>query len=128
MAEATQFCIGLENKLGMLGTLCQKLRAAEINIDALFVSRDEDCCWVNFVASPIDRARETLAEHGYNFYTEQVLVFEIKDKPGELERISTALADANVNIIYVYGSCTGDVCTLVLNVDDLARAAEIVGA
>jgi hypothetical protein len=124
--EAVQFCIGLENKPGVLAKLCSAIRRAGVKIDALFVSDDEDFCWVNMVASPADGARDMLTTEGYNFFTETVLVVCVKH-PGELETIASRLAGAGVNINNVYGSCAdGSPSTLVLNVSDLSKAAEIV--
>jgi hypothetical protein len=59
---------------------------------------------------------------GYNFFTERVLVCRLKDQPGELKRLSSKLADAGININYVYGACT-----VVLHVDDLPRTVEKLG-
>lgn len=128
MPEATQFCISLKNEPGVLAKLCATLGRAEVNVDALFVSDDEDCCWVNLVVTPSDAARRTLTEEGYNFFTEKVLVLQIDDQPGSLERISSQLAQADININYVYGSSAQKACTLVLGVSDLERAAKVLGA
>ncbi len=128
MPEATQFCISLKNEPGVLAKLCATLGRAEVNVDALFVSDDEDCCWVNLVVTPADAARRTLTEEGYNFFTEKVLVLQIDDQPGSLERISSQLAQADINISYVYGSSAHKVCTLVLCASDLQRAAEVLEA
>ncbi len=128
MAVATQFCIGLENKPGALAELCGILRRADVNVDALYVSEDEDCTWVNFVASPVPVANDVLAEAGHDFFTEKVLVVRVDDRPGELERVSSKLAEASININYVYGSCVNGSCTLVFNVDDMAGAEKAVGA
>jgi len=127
VAVATQFCIGLENKPGALAGLCGALQRANVNIDALYVSEDEDCTWVNFVASPVPVANDVLAEAGHNFFTEKVLVIRVEDRPGELERVSSKLAEASININYVYGSCVNGSCTLVFNVDEIARAEKTVG-
>ena len=126
MPEGVQFCIGLENKPGVLARLCSAIRRANVKIDALFVSDDEDYCWVNMVASPADGARDMLTAEGYNFFTETVLVVRVS-QPGELESIASRLAGAGVNINNVYGSCMdGSPSTLVLNVNDLSKAAEII--
>ena len=126
--EATQFCIGLENKPGVLATLCSTLRKAGVNIDALYISRDEDCCWVNLVASPVPLTTDVLSKEGHNFFTEKVLLYRVGDEPGQLEQVSVKLAEAGININYIYGSCTNGSCTLVFNVDEIARAAETIGA
>ena len=125
MAKVTQFCVGIENKPGMLTKLCKALRAKEVNIEALFVSSDEECVWVNLVATPTSAVEEALAEDGYRFFTEEVLTIRAENRPGEIERIATRLADANVNITYVYGSSTqGSHSTLVLCTDDIQKAAQ----
>jgi hypothetical protein len=67
-------------------------------------------------------ARRALEAKGYNFFTERVLVCRLKDQPGELKRLSSQLADAGININYVYGACT-----VVLYVDDLPRTVEKLG-
>ncbi len=126
MAEATQFCIGLDNKTGMLANLCGFLRRANVNIEALFVSHDEQYCWVNLIASPTSTARNALTEEGYHFFTEQVLTLQGDNRPGQLEAVSAKLSEAGVDINYIYGSASGSLFTVVLNVSDLARAAKVL--
>ena len=128
VTEGTQFCIGLDNKPGALARLCSALRQAGVNVDALYISGDEDCCWVNFVANPVAKANEVLVKEGHNYFTERVLVIRVGDEPGELERVSARLAEAGININYIYGSCTNGSCTLVLNAEEQERASEILSA
>ena len=70
MNEATQFCVGLEHKPGSLAGLCKTLRSAGVNIDALCISDDDECCWVNMVASPAEAVDRVLGGTGYRFFTE----------------------------------------------------------
>ena len=124
MKETIQFCVGIENKPGTLAGLCRSLREANINIDALFVSGDDDGTWVNLIVSPIGEAQDALARAGYDFYTEPVFTLRTQNHPGELERIAHVLAEAEVNINYVYGSTAGDTSfTLVLHVSNPERAS-----
>ena len=123
--EATQFCIGLENEKGALARLCAVLREGGANIEALFVSNDEDGIWVNMVATPAEAAYRSLRESGYHFVPEKVLLVDTKSRPGGLERIAAELSTAGVDIHYVYGSGrVGTQFTLVLSVDDRERACE----
>ena len=125
MPAATQFCVGLENKPGMLAKLCADLKRAGVNIDALFVSDDEQASWVNFVPSPDSDANKALCDCGYKFVTEPVLTVSMVNRPGVLEGVAGKLAKAGVNIDYVYGS-SGDMTKfmLVLSVDDIALAED----
>lgn len=130
MALVTQFCVGLENKPGELTKFCSILRGREVNIEALFVSSDEEenCAWLNFVASPPEAAEQLLIEHGYKYFTEPVLAVPAENRPGEIENIAGKLAEAGVNISYVYGSSrSGTQSTLVLSADDMAAAARALG-
>jgi hypothetical protein len=123
MPKMTQFCVGLENKPGMLAKLSGSLSRANVNIDALFISEDDEGCWANLIASPASEAEDALAADGYNYYEEEVLALRAMNRPGELERISARLAEVGVNINYVYGSTAGDApFTLVMHVSDLERA------
>ena len=129
MVEVTQFCVGLEHKPGMLAKLCAALRQAEVNINALCVSDDENCCWVNLVASPVEATDRVLAEGGFRYLAEKVLSLQLDNKPGTLEHVAATLAKGNVNINYIYGAGThGTSCMLVFSVDDPARAMKLLGS
>ena len=99
-----------------------------VNIDALCVSDDEDCCWVNLVTTPTEAADRVLAEGGFRYLAEKVLTIQIGNQPGTLEQVAATLAEANVNINYIYGAGTeGSPCMLVFKVDDPARATKVLG-
>lgn len=128
MARAMQFCVALNNQPGALAKLCGALSRAKVNLDALSVADNADCCWVRLLASPTAAARKALTRGRFDFCTQQVLALHVADRPGELERIAAKLTRAGVNINYVYGSNSpGGSGLLVLSVSDLARAAMAVG-
>lgn len=127
VVKETQFCIGFKDEPGKLAALCATLREAKINLEALFVSDDEDTCWVNFVGLPAQATTEALRQASYDFYTEEVLVVRVNQGPAELEQIASRLAQAKININYVYGSCCLDSpSTLVLHVSDLDKAVSLL--
>lgn len=129
MKSATQFCIGLDDRPGALARLCTILREADINIEAIFVGDDPEGCWVNLLPSDENAANNALAEHGYSFSTEPVLLLDLPHKAGELEHIAKTLADAGVNIDYVYGSgSAGAPFRLVLAAGDIAAARRALTA
>jgi hypothetical protein len=123
MAQATQFCVGLDNQPGMLAKLCEHLKQAGVNIEALFVSDDENCSWVNFIAAKTCDPERALSDGGYRFFTEKVLTVRMDNRPGALQDVAAQLAEAGVNIDYVYGSAGAEPSfMLVVQVDDLTRA------
>ena len=128
MLNTIQFCVALQREPGMLAELCSMLRGAGVNIGAIFVSGDQECCWVNFVASDVEAAHAALSQKGYHFFTEDVVALKVENRPGELERIAGRLSDAGINIDYVYGSGTDTAnFTLIMRVSDVEGAANALG-
>ena len=129
MNEVTQFFIGLQDKPGVLAEFCSTLHTGGVNIQAIFVSDDEECCWVNIVVDNPENTERVLKDNGFNFFSEKVLSVGLSDRPGELERVASKLAEAEVNINYVYGSSPADAAfNLILNVSDVARAKEALAS
>ena len=127
MAKGTQFCVGLGNQPGTLAKLCAALARAKVNIDALSVADNADCCWVRLVASPAPKAKRALKRGRFNFCTQRVLTLKAANRPGELARVAARLARAGININYVYGSgATGAGSVLVLSTCDVDQAAKLV--
>lgn len=127
MNEVTQFCIGLQDQPGLLAQLCNTLQVGGVNIQAIFVSGDAECCWVNIVVDNPENTERVLKDNGHNFFSEKVLSIGLSDRPGELERVASKLAEAEVNINYVYGSSPNNAAfNLILNVSDVARAKEVL--
>jgi len=127
MAKATQFCICLPNKIGVLAKLCGVLKRAKVNIEAISVADNADCCCARLIASPTRAAKAALTKAKHHFCTQQVLTVTAPNKPGQLERIAARLAKARVNINYVYGSTgAGESGKIVLAVSNVSRAAKVV--
>ncbi len=127
MPKATQFCVGLNNQPGTLAKLCAALSRAKVNIDAISVADNADCCWVRMVASPAPKAKRALKRGRFNVCTQPVLTLKAPNKPGTLEKVAAKLGRAGVNINYVYGSgAPGPGSLIVLSVSDLATAAKLV--
>lgn len=128
MRGSTQLCVALDNKPGELARLCGALRAGGVTVAALFVSEDADCCWVNFVCDDSAAAERMLEGKNYRFISERVLTITVDHHTTTaLERLAIRLADAGININYVYGSTSADApFTLVLKVDDHDAAMSVL--
>ena len=125
MAMATQFCVGLDNKPGTLAGLCGALKRAKVNIVAISVSDNAECCWVRLVASPVAATKTALTKGRFSFCTQRVFVLQVAHQPGVMHGIAAKLAKAGVNINYVYGSnADGPSSTLVLSTSNLDRTAK----
>ena len=97
-----QIALFLANKPGTLGSVCEELAKAKINIYALTISDTVDHSVVRMVVSDTNRALMILGERGVLVVENDVLMIENSNKPGSLARIAHKLAEAKINIEYAY--------------------------
>lgn len=129
MARVTQFVIGGENKPGTLAQICSELAKVAVNISGIMASQDAGQ-GVRMVAEPHAAAKKVLDTLHISYNEEQALAVRLTDRPGALGRITRKLAEAGVNITYIYGTIVKgqDKALVVLGVaaSDLEKAAGLV--
>jgi len=128
MAKATQFCVTLENRPGQLAKVTGALARAKVNIEAISVADTADCCLVRLVTSAAAKTKQALTKAKVSFCQQPVLTVKLPNAPGQLAALARKLADAGVNVQYVYGSAAaaGQDSTIVLRVDDLDKAQKVL--
>ena len=125
MEKMTQLSIAMENAPGQLGRLCRALAQANVNIRGISVSDATDVSTIRLLVSDVPAAKTALREAGVQFVSQEVLALDLEDKPGALERVTTRLGEAGVNIHYVYGTGdSGHKGMMVLRVSDVDRARQ----
>ncbi|PYJ69790.1 MAG: amino acid-binding protein [Verrucomicrobia bacterium] len=102
METATQLAVFLANRPGALARVCDALAKAEITIHALATSDTVDHTVVRMLVSDPTKALMLLGEAGVLALETEVLMIETASQPGVLAKIAERLADAEVNIEYVY--------------------------
>jgi hypothetical protein len=129
VAIKKQLSINLENKPGQLARLCAMLARAKVNIVALSVAENADSGQVRVVADKAAAARKALGKAKMTATVRDVVVVRLTNEPGALALAARKLAQAKVNIDYVYGSAErrGTAATCVFAVGDTAKAAKVLG-
>jgi len=127
MPVATQFSVGLDNRVGTLAKLCGQLKRGKVNIEAIALLIDGECGWARFVGTPESAVKAALHKGGYTFSTHDILKLEVPHKAGALRGIATRLSKAGININYLYGSNPegGTSSTLIISVSDLEGALKL---
>src|SRR6266849_10046329 len=106
----------LNDRPGELARVVQALSRAGVNIEG--VAEVEGV--VHVLARDPGAARAALRSGGYTIDGEvEVLVLPMTDRPGELSMILQRLADASVNLRFIYLATDTRV---VIGVDDITRA------
>ena len=105
-----------EDRPGALAALVQALSRSGVNIDG--ITEVEGI--VHVLARDPSAARGALRAGGYTVEAEhEVVVMPMPDRPGELSMVMQRLAEAGVNLRFVY-LATGT--RVVIGVDDITRA------
>jgi hypothetical protein len=101
---------------GELARVAQTLSSAGVNIEG--IAEIEGI--VHILARDPSAARSALRAGGYTIDSElEVLVLPMTDRPGELSMITQRLADASVNLRFIYLATETRV---VIGADDITRA------
>ena len=95
-----EFSVKLANRPGELARMTEALHKDGVNIRT--ISTEPHAEVVRIVTADPDKSRESLRRAGLEFSERNLLVAKLKDEPGELARISGALAKEGVNIDAAY--------------------------
>ena len=127
--QVTQISVFLENQPGRLAYLLNVLSDAQVNLQALSVADSADFGIVRLIVADPEAARSAIHGADLTAATTQVLRVEIPDVPGGLVRsVVEPLAHAGVNIeyTYAYSERASDKAVVVLKVDDLETAEQVL--
>jgi hypothetical protein len=118
-----QVSVALENQPGQLAAISSILGANAVNIEAISVIESIEQGVVRLITSDQTKCRQVLQAKGLYVIESDVLVLDLFDRIGKLALICSALAEARINIDYVYGSVehAGSPLRLVLKTTDIAR-------
>lgn len=124
--DLKQYSIALENHPGALHSVLTKLSAAGVNI--LGVSSEGVGCYgfVHLVSDTGVKASKVLERAGFRIFESPVFNVDLANRPGELARLTQALAANGVNLIQIYGTTSGHVGRLLFTVDNADKARPIV--
>jgi hypothetical protein len=114
---------GFEDRPGVAASIGEALGNAGVEIAGLFGSgRFGE---IHVLVDDAAAARRAIEEAGLQVGDErEALVVDAEDKPGELGRIARRIADAGVNVLYVYVASNN---RLVFVAEDVERARGAIG-
>ena len=126
MAIRTELSLRIQNSPGTLNRICQQLSEERVNILALNLEAGGTLRLV--VDNPL-HAAGILEDQKHSVERRDVLIVQLPNDPGALEKASTLFTNAGVNIDYMYGSVVEDhsVASIVAGVEDPQRAAMEAG-
>jgi hypothetical protein len=97
-----QFTVFLENRVGQLLEVVRRFEKTNMKIVALSINEAAECSFVRFLVSNPEMGREVLERAGLAIVETDLLAVELPEGPQPLLSITTALLQAEVNIIQTY--------------------------
>lgn len=115
------FCIKVEDRPGTLDAIADLMGKQGINIDGCSGISSGGKGIVYLIANNPQKATEILNKAGVKYEIRELLEVNVQDKPGELAKVTQALAEAKVNITALFITMQKAV---VIDVDQIAQAVK----
>ncbi len=97
-----QLSVFVENEVGSLAKVTRVLRENNISIRAIASFDSPEFGILRLMVDKTGEAKRVLTENGFIVKLTDVVAIELVDKPGELDRVMWILADARLEINYIY--------------------------
>jgi hypothetical protein len=125
-----QLSIFVENKPGRLVEVVETISAAGVDLRALNIADTADFGVLRVITDKPDVAQNALASAGYVVKASRVLPVSLDDTPGSLARVLRVIANAGVDVEYLYAFVAhGDQkAYVIIRVEDNAAAAAALAA
>lgn len=126
--KVNQLSVFIENKSGRLADVTRSLADAGINIRALSIADTIDYGLLRLIVNDPAAARNALADAGFTVALTEVLAIEVPDSPGGLANIIEILAQAGINLEYMYAfvGTSGENAIVIFRIEKTDEAITIL--
>ena len=101
-----QISVFLENRTGQLAEITRLLADANIDIRAISIAETADYGLARMIVDDSHKASNILLQHGDILSMTPVWAVEVPDRPGGLAELLAVLAEAEVDVEYMYSLFT----------------------
>lgn len=123
-----QFCVFMENRVGLLHDLLRQIEQHDLRVVALSLVDSVDFAVARVMVDQTDRAREIFRLSNFTFIETDILGVLLPDDPQPYVRICLALLAAEMNIHYTYplNYRRGGSGAIAIYVEDIDMATRIL--
>ena len=121
-----QISVFLENKPGSLKALTAVLAESRIDMRAFSLAETSDFGIARIIVDDVDKTAAVLKEAGFVHSITPVIGVALSDTPGGLDSILQVLADAQVNIEYMYAFAGRNAAYMIFRVADTKKAEAVL--
>ena len=124
-----QISVFLENRTGQLAEITRLLAEAHVDIRAISIAETADYGLARMIVDDSHKASAILLQHGDILSMTPVWAVEVPDRPAGLAELLEILADAHVDVEYMYSLFThrDGYAYMVMRVSDDPRFLDALG-
>ena len=124
-----QISVFLENRTGQLAEITRLLADAHVDIRAISIAETADYGLARMIVDDSHKASSILLQHGDILSMTPVWAVEVPDRPAGLAEVLAVLADAHVDVEYMYSLFTHrEGCAyMVMKINDEPRFLSTLG-
>jgi len=100
-APVVQFSIYADNKVGRLNEIVGLMAVHEVHIMAISILDTTDSSIVRMIVDYPEEAQHLLVAHQYSFVRSELIAVQM-DSEEDIQKVTCALVQAEINIHYVY--------------------------
>jgi hypothetical protein len=125
--KAKQLSLTMPNKVGLLSEVSAVIAGAKVNINAICAYEMEDKAYFMLITENNAKAKKVLSPLGAEIEEEDVISVDLPNKVGELQKVAKKIADAGIDINYLYGTVgTGKSSICVFKTADDSKAIKVI--
>lgn len=122
-----QLSFTMPNRAGLLSEITTAIVGAKVNINSICAYEKEDSAYFMLTTDSNARAKKALAGLGLEITEEDVVAVEMPNRAGELQKVAKRIADAGININYMYGTTgTGKSAICIFKTADNKKAVRVI--
>lgn len=117
----------IPNKAGLLSEVTAAISGARVNINSVCAYEMENNAYFMLATDSNAKAKKALTKRVAEIKEEDVVGVEMPNKAGELQKVAKRIADAGINIYYVYGTAgTGKSSTCIFKTADDKKVIKLI--
>jgi len=118
--------LSMPNRVGLLSEVTTAVAKAKVNINAVCAYAMENNAFFNLITNSNAKAKKALAPLGFGIEEKDVIQMELPNKPGELQKVAKKIADAGIDIEFIYATTAGGKATCVFKTADDQKAMKVI--
>ena len=117
----------MQNKVGLLWEVTAAIAGAKVNITAICAYGMENTAYFMLTTGSNAKAKKALASLGVGMEEKDVVEVEMLNKAGELQKVAKRIADAGIEIEYMYAAAgAGKTAICVFKTADDKKAIKVI--